>query len=237
MRLDQFISTKYNYSRTKAKQLIERGYVYIDDVLQDKPSQDVNEDTNVTLKQEFKYVSLGGYKLEKALIDFNFDLNGAVCLDIGASNGGFSDCMLQNGAKKIYALDVGDCALEDKVRYDERVIIKDNMNARFTTIEDIGEYVDFVSIDVSFISLKLVLPTAYNLLKENGHCIALIKPQFEAGKKNLSKKGIVQSQKVIDSIIKEISFFSETIKFKVLNVTSAPIVDKKNREYLILLEK
>lgn len=237
MRLDQFVSEKFAYSRTKAQQLIESGFVSVNNLTQNKVSYKIKESDKVEIISSFQFASLGGDKLYKAFNDFNYSVKNKVCLDIGASNGGFTDCMLQNGAKKVYALDVGECALEKKIKNNPNVIVKDRTNARSVTWEEIGEKCDFASIDVSFISLKLILPNAYNLIKDDGEIIALIKPQFEAGKKYLSKKGIVTSQKVIDNIIQDIKDFAIQTKFKVVNITNAPIKENKNKEYLIWLKK
>lgn len=237
MRIDLLISQKFDYTRTKAKQLIESGFVMLDDKVVDKPSLDVDYDANVQIIEEFKFASLGGDKLEKAFEDFNYSVERKTCIDIGASNGGFTDCMLSHGAKKVYALDVGDCALPQRLIKDKRVVVKDNMNARYVTKEDIGEELDFASIDVSFISLTYVLENVANLLKSDGEIIALIKPQFEVGKKFLSKKGIVQSQKAIDDTIENIKEYAQSINLEPLKLTNAPIKPKKNKEYLILLKK
>lgn len=235
MRLDQLVAQKFNYSRTKAQQLIESGFVSINDTVVTKTSFEVQIDSNISINDTFKYASLGGDKLAKALMDFNYSIKDKICLDVGASNGGFTDCMLQNGARKVYALDVGECAFSDELKNNAKVVVKDKLNARFVTKEDIGELVDFISIDVSFISLKLILGNMKNLIQPGGDIIALIKPQFEAGKKNLNKKGIVKSQKVIDQIIEDIKLFSIQCGFKVINITCAPIKPNKNKEYLILL--
>lgn len=237
MRLDQFVSEEFEYSRTKAQQLIESRFVSVNNLTQNKVSYKIKESDKVEIISSFQFASLGGDKLYKAFNDFNYSVKNKVCLDIGASNGGFTDCMLQNGAKKVYALDVGECALEEKIKNNPNVIVKDRTNARSVTWEEIGEKCDFASIDVSFISLKLILPNAYNLIKDDGEIIALIKPQFEAGKKYLSKKGIVTSQKVIDNIIQDIKDFAIQTKFKVVNITNAPIKENKNKEYLIWLMK
>ena len=237
MRIDLLISQKFDYTRTKAKQLIESGFVMLNNKVVSKPSLDVDYDSNIEIIDEFKFASLGGDKLEKAINDFNYSVDGKVCIDIGASNGGFTDCMLSHGAKKVYALDVGECALPDRLKEDDRVIVKDRMNARYVTIQDIGEECDFASIDVSFISLTYILENVAKLLKKDGGIIALIKPQFEVGKKYLSKKGIVQSQKVIDNTIEDIKSFAKSINLEPQNFTNAPIKPNKNREYLILLKK
>ena len=237
MRLDQFISEKFKYTRTKAKQLIESGFVLFNGEVAKKVSQDVKDEDNIELIEEFKFASLGGDKLEKAILDFDYKLEGKTCIDIGASNGGFTDCMLKHGATKVYALDVGECALPDYLKNDPRVIVKDRLNARYVTTQDIGELLDFASIDVSFISLTYVLESVKNLLKDDGEIIALIKPQFEVGKQYLSKRGIVQSNKAIDNTIENIQTYAKTIGLTPLKITHAPIKPNKNKEFLILLKK
>lgn len=237
MRLDLYISQQNNITRTKAKQLIESGFVKIGDKTADKPSQEVDGNCVVTLTDTFRFSSLGGDKLQKAFSDFDYSVKDKVCVDIGASNGGFTDCMLQNGAKKVYAVDVGECAFDDNLKNDERVVIKDKTNARYITWRDLGEKCDFACIDVSFISLKLILPQVKDLLKDNGEIIALIKPQFEAGHKNLSKKGLVLSPKIHNLVCEDITQFAKSIGLERKNLTSAPIKEGKNREFLIYLYK
>ncbi len=237
MRLDLYISNKFNHTRTKAKQLVESGFVKLNGNIVNKVSIDVKDQDTVEIVEEFKFASLGGDKLAKALLDFNYSVKDKVCIDIGASNGGFTDCMLKDGAKKVYALDVGECALSNELKSDPRVVIKDRTNARYVKVEDIGEKLDFASIDVSFISLTYILENVASLLKENGEIIALIKPQFEVGKKYLSKRGIVQSQKAIDDTIENIKAFSKSINLTPFGVTNAPIKPNKNKEYLIYLRK
>lgn len=236
MRLDQFISQKFSYTRTKSKQLIESGFVLVNGE-KSKVSHEVKDSDNVELIENFKFASLGGDKLEKAFNDFNYSVDGKVCIDIGASNGGFTDCMLKRGAKKVYALDVGECALPQSLIDDPRVVVKDRLNARYVTPKDIGELCDFASIDVSFISLTYVLQNVANLLKPNGEIIALIKPQFEVGKKYLSKRGIVQSNKAIDDTIANIQEFAKSIGLNPIRITHAPIKPNKNKEFLIYVKK
>ena len=237
MRLDQYISQNFNHTRTKAKQLIEAGFVLVNGKTRDKVSLDVKDTDQIEIVEEFKYASLGGDKLAKAILDFNYSIKDKVCIDIGASNGGFTDCMLQNGAKKVYALDVGECAFSDELKNDPRVFVRDRLNARYVTSEQIGELCDFASIDVSFISLTYILENVAKLLKDDGEIIALIKPQFEVGKKYLSKRGIVQSQQIIDKTIENIKIFAQSIGLQPISVTNAPIKPEKNKEYLILLKK
>ena len=173
----------------------------------------------------------------KAFDDFKYDVKDKICVDIGASNGGFTDCMLQNGAKKVYAVDVGECAFDESLKSDPRVVVKDRINARYITPDDLGELCDFASIDVSFISLKYILPSVNALLKVGGDVIALIKPQFEAGAKELSKKGIVLSEKTHIKVCEDIKTFALELGFDVKGLTTAPIKSDKNKEFLIYLCK
>ena len=182
-------------SREKAKAVIMSGIVYVDGQKEDKAGQTFSENVNIEVRgNTLKYVSRGGLKLEKAMECFDVNVENKICMDIGASSGGFTDCMLQNGAIKVYAVDVGHGQLAWKLRNDERVTVMEKTNIRYVKPEDIGEKIDFASIDVSFISLSKVLPAAYNLLKENGEIVALIKPQFEAGREKVGKKGVVREK-------------------------------------------
>ena len=183
-----------------------------------------------------KYVGRGGLKLEKALSHYRLHLDGSVCIDIGASTGGFTDCMLQNGAVKVYSVDVGTDQLDEKLRNDPRVVSMEKTDIR-NCVGTLPE-VDFIGIDVSFISLKLVLPSAYALLKDGGECVALIKPQFEAGKSHLSKHGIVRDSKVHKKVCDDISEFASTLGFERGEVISSPITGGDgNTEYLIYLRR
>lgn len=237
MRLDKFLVENNGYSRTKAQQMIKDNMVSINGKLASKPSIDIGDNDVVDILANFSFASLGGDKLQKALNDFEYTPKELVCVDIGASNGGFTDCMLQSGARKVYAVDVGECAFDDFLKNNPKVIVKDKTNARFLTWEDLGEKCDFCSVDVSFISLKLILPTVFNLLKEGGKCIALVKPQFEVGKKHLSKTGIVTDNKVRDMVLEEIKTFAKSLGFEILGTTTAPIKQKKNIEFLIFINK
>lgn len=237
MRLDLYLSDIQHITRTKAKQLIESGFVKVDGNVVEKPSFEVTDNNRVELTENFKFSSLGGDKLQKALTDFNYSVKDKICVDIGASNGGFTDCLLQNGAKKVFAVDVGECALPDDLKNDDRVIVKDKTNARYITSDDLGEKCDFACIDVSFISLKLILPAIKGLLRSGGEIIALIKPQFEAGSKNLSKKGLVLSSKIHEKVCEDIAQFAKSIGLEKKNITNAPIKEGKNREFLIYLYK
>ncbi len=236
MRLDSFLYENNIYpSRTKAMDAIKAGLV----LYKGKPckcSLEVNSfDGLQILNLDKIFVSNGGYKLEKALIDFNYDVKGLICADIGASNGGFTDCLLQNGAKKVYAIDVGDSQLDGSL-LSNKVIVLDNTNARFLTEERLGEKVDLVVCDVSFISLKLILPAVKNILKENGKALMLIKPQFECGKKFLGNSGIVKNKEARENACLDIYNFSIYIGLTPINITTAPIKEKKNIEYVIFLE-
>lgn len=237
MRIDQLVSQKFNLSRTKAQQLIESNQVEVNGVLCTKTSSEVKENDNINIIAMFQFASLGGDKLYKAFVDFNFYPQNMVCVDIGASNGGFTDCMLQYGATKVFAVDVGACALDKKIACDNRVVVIDNFNARNLEKDTLGEMCDFVSIDVSFISLKLVLANACNVLKNGGKIIALIKPQFEVGAKFLTKKGIVNSPKEVEKAIQSIKDYAISLGMEVLGLTNAPIKANKNKEYLLFLKK
>lgn len=237
MRLDLYISDNQKITRTKAKHMIESGFVKVDGKTVFKSGFEIKDSSQIEISQYFKFSSLGGDKLQKAFDDFNFSVENKICVDIGASNGGFTDCLLKNGARKVYAVDVGDCAFDDVLKNDCRVIVKDRLNARYITPEDIGEQCDFVCIDVSFISLKYILPPIYNLLGKNGEVVALIKPQFEAGSKELSKKGIVLSEKTHKRVCDDIKEFSVSLGFDFLGMTNAPLKEGKNKEFLIYLCK
>ena len=182
-------------SREKAKACIMEGKVYVDGQKVDKAGEKVNSDANIEYRGDtLKYVSRGGLKLEKAMNEYDISLENKVCMDIGASTGGFTDCMLQNGACKVFSVDVGYGQFAWKLRTDERVVCMERTNIRYVTPDDIGELLDFASIDVSFISLKKIMPATLNLLKESGEVVALIKPQFEAGREKVGKKGVVREK-------------------------------------------
>ncbi|MDE6474320.1 MAG: TlyA family RNA methyltransferase [Clostridia bacterium] len=237
MRLDIYLSTTQDLTRTKAKQMIESSFVKVDGKIVTKAGYELKDNSTVEILDNFKFTSLGGDKLQKAFDDFNYSVINKICVDIGASNGGFTDCMLKNGAARVYAVDVGECAFDDDLKNDDRVVIKDRLNARYITSEDLGEACDFASIDVSFISLKYVLPSVFTLLKSGGEVIALIKPQFEAGAKELSKKGLVLNSKTHQRVCEDIKSFALSIGFDVKGLTSAPIKEGKNKEFLIYLCK
>ncbi len=226
-------------SREKAKALIMAGQVYIDNQKCDKAGQNVDIEKTIEVRGEtLKYVSRGGLKLEKAMCDFPITLEGKTTMDIGASTGGFTDCMLQNGAKKVFAVDVGYGQFAWKLRQDERVVNMERTNIRYVTPEDIGTELDFASIDVSFISLSLVLPVAYNLLSDNGELVALIKPQFEAGREQVGKKGVVRDINVHYSVIEKVLETARSLNFKAAGLSYSPIKGPEgNIEYLAYLKK
>lgn len=241
IRLDVYLTEKgLTTSRERAKALIMAGQVYIKNQKCDKAGTMLDEnETEVEVRgEQLKYVSRGGLKLEKAMQEFPITLLGKVTMDIGASTGGFTDCMLQNGAKKVYAVDVGYGQFAWKLRSDERVVNMERTNIRYVTPDDIGEPIDFASIDVSFISLKLVLPAAYNLLSPDGEIVALIKPQFEAGKGQVGKKGVVRDKNIHFDVIRGVLDFATDNGFKLLGLSFSPIKGPEgNIEYLAYIKK
>lgn len=226
-------------SREKAKAVIMSGLVYADHQKADKPGDLFPEDISLELRGTgLKYVSRGGLKLEKAVSEFSLELSGFVCMDIGASTGGFTDCMLQNGAKKVYAVDVGYGQFAWQLRQDPRVVCMEKTNIRYVTPEDLADVLDFASVDVSFISLTKVLGPAKELLSEHGELVCLIKPQFEAGRENVGKKGVVRDKKVHLQVIEKISSFAKELGFQILHLDFSPIKGPEgNIEYLIHLRK
>ncbi|MCQ2498235.1 MAG: TlyA family RNA methyltransferase [Lachnospiraceae bacterium] len=227
-------------SREKAKAIIMAGIVYVDGQKEDKAGSTFEEEgINIEVRgNTLRYVSRGGLKLEKALKVFPINLEAKVCMDIGASTGGFTDCMLQNGAIKVFSVDVGHGQLDWKLRNDERVICMEKTNFRYTTVEDIGEQVDFASCDVSFISLSKILGPAYNIIKEDGQMVCLIKPQFEAGRNEVGKKGVVKDPKVHARVIENVIGYARGENFSVLDLAGSPIKGPEgNIEYLIYLSK
>ena len=226
-------------SREKAKIMIMEGNVFVAGQREDKAGSTFPEDAVIEVRgSSLKYVSRGGLKLEKALASFPINLNGCVCMDIGASTGGFTDCMLQNGAVKVYAIDVGYGQLAWKLRSDERVVCMEKTNFRYVTDEQIKEPVDFASVDVSFISLSKILPVAFPLLKEDGKMACLIKPQFEAGREKVGKKGVVRDPKVHEEVINNVFGFAAEAGFYVCGLEYSPVRGPEgNIEYLMYLRK
>jgi 23S rRNA (cytidine1920-2'-O)/16S rRNA (cytidine1409-2'-O)-methyltransferase len=226
-------------SREKAKASIMAGIVYVDNQKVDKAGEEVKEDAVIEVRgNACPYVSRGGLKLEKAVNNFGLILQDKICMDMGASTGGFTDCMLQNGAKKVYAVDVGYGQLDWKLRTDDRVVCMERTNVRYLTENEVPDKLDFVSIDVSFISLTKVLPVAYNLTSENGEVVCLIKPQFEAGREQVGKKGVVRDSKVHQEVIEKVVNFSRELGFKIKNLSFSPIKGPEgNIEFLLYLSK
>lgn len=227
-------------SREKAKAVIMAGSVYVDGQKEDKAGSVFDEEgAQIEVRgHALPYVSRGGLKLEKALKVFPITLTDKICMDIGASTGGFTDCMLQNGAAKVYSVDVGYGQLDWKLRQDERVVCMEKTNFRYMTPEDIPDMLDFASVDVSFISLDKILTPAYALLKEQGEMVALIKPQFEAGREKVGKKGVVRDPKVHEEVITKIVRHADEVSFEVLDLSYSPIRGPEgNIEYLIHLKK
>ena len=227
-------------SREKAKAVIMAGSVYVDGQKEDKAGSVFDEESaQIEVRGHvLPYVSRGGLKLEKALKVFPITLTDKICMDIGASTGGFTDCMLQNGAVKVYSVDVGYGQLDWKLRQDDRVVCMEKTNFRYMTPEDIPDVLDFASVDVSFISLDKILTPAYALLKEQGEMVALIKPQFEAGREKVGKKGVVRDPKVHEEVISRIVRHADEVSFEVLDLSYSPIRGPEgNIEYLIHLKK
>ena len=226
-------------SRELAKAYIMAGNVYVDGQKEDKAGTKVAVNADIEVKgSQMKYVSRGGYKLEKAINEFGVELEGKICLDIGASTGGFTDCMLQNGASKVYAIDVGYGQFAWKLRNDERVVCLEKTNVRYVTHEQVPDEGDFVSIDVSFISLTKVLPAVLGVLGPNGQLVCLIKPQFEAGREKVGKKGVVRDINVHREVIEMIVNYVRAQNLGILALDFSPIKGPEgNIEYLIYLDK
>lgn len=226
-------------TREKAKALIMAGSVYLNGQKALKGGAAVKDTDIIEVRGAVNpYVSRGGLKLHKAVQNFGLSLEGCVCMDIGASTGGFTDCMLSNGAAKVYAIDVGYGQLAWKLRCDERVVNMERTNFRYVTHEQIPEQVDFASVDVSFISLRKILPVMRELLRDGGRAVCLIKPQFEAGRENVGKKGVVRDRAVHESVVASITEFAVESGFNVCNVDFSPIKGPEgNIEYLMLVEK
>ena len=227
-------------SREKAKAVIMAGSVYVDGQKEDKAGSVFDEESaQIEVRgHALPYVSRGGLKLEKALKVFPITLTDKICMDIGASTGGFTDCMLQNGAAKVYSVDVGYGQLDWKLRQDDRVVCMEKTNFRYMTPEDIPDVLDFASVDVSFISLDKILTPAYALLKDQGEMVALIKPQFEAGREKVGKKGVVRDPTAHEEVISRIVRHVDEVSFEVLDLSYSPIRGPEgNIEYLIHLRK
>lgn len=226
-------------SREKAKAIIMTGNVFVEEQREDKAGSTFAEDAQIRIKgTPMKYVSRGGYKLEKAMELWHVPLQDKLCMDVGSSTGGFTDCMLQNGAVKVYAIDVGTNQLAWKLRQDERVVSMEKTNIRYVTPEDIADPIDFSSIDVAFISLTKVLIPVWNLLKNGGRVVCLVKPQFEAGREKVGKKGVVRDKKVHEEVVCHIMTYALSMGFEILGLSYSPIKGPEgNIEYLLYLEK
>lgn len=226
-------------SREQARKMILAGLIFVNGHPSTKPGMSLKDDVKITLKETPRFVSRGGEKLLGAFKAFNLDVEGSVCLDVGSSTGGFTDCMLQHGAYKVYAVDVGTAQLHYKMRQDDRVIVMEKTNARYFDENSLPEHVDFISIDVSFISLKKILPAVVKLLKPGGQIVSLIKPQFEAGRENIEKGGVVRDTAVRQAIVDDIlSFGKLECSLKSLGITKSPLKGPKgNVEFLAWWEK
>lgn len=226
-------------SREKAKAIIMTGNVFVEEQREDKAGSIFAEDAQIRIKgTPMKYVSRGGYKLEKAMELWHVPLQDKLCMDVGSSTGGFTDCMLQNGAVKVYAIDVGTNQLAWKLRQDERVVSMEKTNIRYVTPEDIADPIDFSSIDVAFISLTKVLIPVWNLLKNGGRVVCLVKPQFEAGREKVGKKGVVRDKKVHEEVVCHIMTYALSMGFEILGLSYSPIKGPEgNIEYLLYIEK
>ena len=240
IRLDQLVfDLGLAESRERAKTTVMSGLVFVNGQRADKPGMQVSPDVNVEVKgTALPYVSRGGLKLEKAMNEFDVSLEGKVCMDVGASTGGFTDCMLQNGGVKVYSIDVGYGQLDWKLRNDPRVVCMEKTNIRYVVPEDIQEKPAFSSIDVSFISLTKVLGPVRNLLTEDGEIVCLIKPQFEAGREKVGKKGVVRDPAVHEEVIEKVRDFAMSISLEPCHLSFSPINGPEgNIEYLLHLKK
>ena len=240
IRLDQHVfDLRLTESRERAKTTIMSGLVFVDGQRADKPGMQVSPDANIEVRgAALPYVSRGGFKLEKALKVFPIDVSGKHCIDCGASTGGFTDVLLQNGAEKVYSVDVGYGQLAWSLRQDERVINMERTNIRYISSEQIPEMLDIAVMDLSFISIKLVLPAVCSVLKDGAELVCLIKPQFEAGKDEVGKKGVVRDKAVHLSVIESILSFAPTIGMTVMGLDFSPIKGPEgNREYLCYMKK
>lgn len=236
MRLDLYLSySNLVNSRTRAANLIKLGKITVNGKVAIKASTGIKETDKVGILSDYP-VSLGGIKLQEAFDIWNIDVAGKICLDVGASNGGFTEILLQHNALLVYALDVGDCALPSNLVNNEKVVIKDRTNARFITKSDFDKNIDFAVIDVSFISLDLILPTVFSVVREKGEIVALIKPQFELTKKALTKTGIVREKKMQEAVVKKITALAISLGSVNVSTIAAPHpFEDKNQEYLIYI--
>lgn len=240
IRLDQYLTDKgFAETRSKAQALIMCGVVYVNEQKTDKAGTFINQNDSIEVRQSLKYVSRGGLKLEKAMSAFGITLSGKICMDIGASTGGFTDCMLQNGAAHVFSVDVGYGQLAWSLRTDPRVTNMERTNIRFVTAESTDNvYLDFASVDVSFISLKLIFPVLQILLKENGEFVCLIKPQFEAGREKVGKNGVIREPQTHVEVIESVTKYAKENGFIIKGLDYSPIKGPKgNIEYLLYAAK
>jgi 23S rRNA (cytidine1920-2'-O)/16S rRNA (cytidine1409-2'-O)-methyltransferase len=222
-------------SRNKASAMIMAAEVFVNGQIADKPGMRVPVDADITLKSKPRYVGRGGIKLEGALTAFDVDIQDKICADVGASTGGFTDCLLQHGASRVYAIDVARGIIDYRIRIDERVVLLENTNARY--LEELDELVSLVVVDVSFISLRLILPAIQKWLTPEADIITLVKPQFEAGKTDVGKGGIIKDPNVRKRVLEEITTFAEESEFNVIDLIRSPITGQKgNTEYLMWLK-
>lgn len=239
IRLDLYmVANKLASSRERAKRIIMTGKVFVDNMVIDKPGTLIASDAAVICKEkDIPFVSRGGLKLDKAIKELKIDVNDLKCLDIGASTGGFTDCLIQNGAKKVYAVDVGYGQFDWQLRQDSRVVVIERTNIRYMSYETIGEKLDLIVIDTSFISLKIVIPAAEKFMKQDSRILALIKPQFEAGKGKVGKGGVVRDDKLREQVIDDIRIFFEKRGYIAERIVPSPILGPKgNKEYIISLK-
>lgn len=229
----------FTESREKAKALIMAGQVYVNGQKSLKAGDNIKPDDKIEVRGEkMPFVSRGGYKLDKAMKSFNLSLDGKICMDVGASTGGFTDCMLMNGAVKVYSIDVGYGQLAWKLRSDSRVINLERTNFRYVTREQVPDEIDFSSVDVSFISLKLILPVMYSLLSDDGEAVCLVKPQFEAGREKIGKKGVVRDKSVHLEVIEKCIGYARENGFKIKGLDFSPVKGPEgNIEYLLYITK
>ncbi len=226
-------------SREKAKVLVMAGVVFLKGERVSRTDKTVDEEASIEVRgNPLRYVGYGGVKLEEALKNFGIDIVGKTAIDIGSSTGGFVDCLLQAGASRVYAIDAGTHQLHEKLRKDPRVVVRENVNARYLTVEDIGEKADIITVDVSFISLKKIIPAALPLLAPGGFLITLVKPQFEVGRYLVGKGGIVKDEERIKAVIDDMKQFGEECGLRARDIREAPREKRrKNKEYFILWEK
>ncbi|MCX8095450.1 MAG: TlyA family RNA methyltransferase [Caldisericia bacterium] len=238
LRLDKALLEKgFFNSRAKAQEAIRRGYVIVNGKKVNKSGIYIDKDANIVIVEELQFVSRGGEKLKEIIERFNIDINGKICIDIGSSSGGFTEVLLKNGAKKVYAVDIGKGLLHESLRKDKRVILKEGLNARYLSFDDIPEKVDLITEDTSFISSKIIISNCKKFLKEKGEYIVLIKPQFEAGKENL-KQGVVKNFDIHKNVLLEFLEFIKSQEFHPVGLIPSPIKGKDgNIEYLLYMIK